>query len=72
MSVFTVTVNVVNDPPVVADIPDQTIVQGESFAVVNLDDYVSDPDNEANEMTWEATGQTELSVLKGSKGLFLS
>ncbi len=58
----TFTVNAVNNPPVVGDIPDQTIDQGQSFATINLDDYVSDPDNDASEMTWEASGQTDLSV----------
>ena len=58
----TFTVNPVNDPPVVSGIPDQTINEGESFATINLDDYVSDPDNQPSEMTWEATGQAELTV----------
>jgi len=55
------TVNSVNNPPLVSDIPDQSIENG-SFATINLDDYVTDPDNTASEMTWEATGQVELSV----------
>ena len=31
-----------NTPPVVGGIPDQTVVEGGSFATINLDDYVSD------------------------------
>ncbi|RMH78091.1 MAG: hypothetical protein D6681_20380, partial [Calditrichaeota bacterium] len=60
MAVFTVTA--VNDPPVVAGIPDQSIAEGGSFAAIALDNYVSDPDNAASEMTWSVTGNTELQV----------
>jgi|GEM_PF-6474414 len=48
--------------PVVTDIPDQTIFEGASFATINLDDYVSDPDNTDAEMTWTWSGNTALSV----------
>ncbi|MGB5107280.1 MAG: HYR domain-containing protein [Candidatus Zixiibacteriota bacterium] len=60
----TFTVNSVdtNDPPVVSDIPDQTIVEGGSFSIIDLDDYVVDPDNADNEMTWTFTGNAQLSV----------
>ncbi|UCD18590.1 MAG: hypothetical protein JSV44_06720, partial [Candidatus Zixiibacteriota bacterium] len=51
-----------NEPPVVTDIPDQTISEGDVFATINLDDYVSDPDNSDAEMTWTATGNTDLTV----------
>ena len=38
----TFTVTAVNDGPLVADIPDQTIAEGNSFAtIINLDNYVS-------------------------------
>jgi hypothetical protein len=58
----TITINGVNDPPVVSDIPDQTINQGQSFATINLDDYVADVDNLDSEITWTATGQSDLTV----------
>jgi hypothetical protein len=51
-----------NDPPEVGDIPGQTINQGESFTTINLDDYVSDPDNTDAEMTWSYSGNTDLTV----------
>ena len=57
-----VTVTPVNDPPVVSDIPDQTIAEGTSFVVINLDDYVSDIDNTDAEMTWTFSGNMQLSV----------
>lgn len=38
--------------PVVSDIPDQTVKQGETFANIHLDDYVSDPDNADSEIVW--------------------
>ena len=58
----TFTVAAVNEPPVVSDIPDQTIVQGDAFASISLDDYVADPDNEAAEIVWTYTGNVDLSV----------
>lgn len=50
------------EPPVVADIPGQTINEGSTFTTINLDNYVSDPDNPDSEISWEATGQSELTV----------
>jgi hypothetical protein len=59
-AVFTVTN--INDQPVVADIPGQTIPEGGSFVTINLDDYVDDVDNTDAEMDWTYSGNTELSV----------
>jgi len=49
-------------PPVVSDIPDQTVEYGESFATINLDDYVDDPDTPDDEITWDYNGNFELTV----------
>lgn len=49
-------------PPVVTDIPDQTINEGQTFATINLDDYVSDLDDPDASLTWTATGQSQLLV----------
>ncbi|MCQ2104006.1 MAG: cadherin-like domain-containing protein, partial [Fibrobacter sp.] len=43
----------VNNPPVVAQIPDQSIDEGKQFAKIKLDDYVTDPDHPKNQMLWE-------------------
>ncbi len=51
-----------NAPPQVSDIPDQTVNQGSGFAQIHLDDYVSDPDNTDEEMTWNYSGNSELTV----------
>ncbi len=56
------TVTAVNDPPVVSDIPDQMINQGEIFATFDLDNYVTDVDNTPAEITWGYSGNTELTV----------
>ncbi len=65
-AVFTVTAG--NDPPVVADIPDQTIDEGQTFTTINLDDYVSDLDNADSEITWTTSGETDLTVtIDGSR-----
>jgi len=58
----TFTVNAVNDAPVVADIPDQAVAEGASFATINLDDYVADVDHADTEMTWTYSGNIELTV----------
>jgi len=60
--VATFTVNAVNDAPQVSGIPGQTIDEGDTFTQINLDDYVADPDNLDSELTWNATGQTDLTV----------
>ncbi|MEW5700878.1 MAG: Ig-like domain-containing protein [Candidatus Zixiibacteriota bacterium] len=49
-------------PPVVSDIPDQTIAEGQSFVTIPLDDYVSDFDHADDQLTWTATGQSQLNV----------
>jgi len=59
-AVFTVTA--VPDAPVVSAIPDQTILEGASFATILLDSYVADVDNADAEMTWTYTGNSQLTV----------
>lgn len=49
-------------PPVVTDIPDQTIDEGQTFTTINLDDYVSDLDDPDASLTWTASGQNQLVV----------
>ena len=57
---FTITAEA--DSPVVIDIPGQTIPEGSTFTTINLDNYVTDVDNLATEISWEATGTTNLTV----------
>ncbi len=56
-------VNNVNDAPVVGNIPDQTVAEGETFVKINLDDYVTDIDNDDDEIAWSYSGNSELSVM---------
>lgn len=58
----TFTIVAVNKPPVVNNIPDQTIFTGESFAVFDLDNFVEDEDNAISELKWSYNGQSVLSV----------
>ena len=58
----TFTVTPVNDAPVVSDIPDQTISEGESFLTINLDDYVDDVDDLDADIAWTSSGEVELTV----------
>ncbi len=56
----TFTLTPVNDPPVVSDIPDQSINSGESFNTIALDNYVTDVDNSKSDLSWTITGNTNL------------
>lgn len=49
-------------PPAVEGIPNQDILEGETFATIALDDYVEDPDNGDAEITWTFAGNSQLSV----------
>jgi VCBS repeat-containing protein len=51
-----------NDAPVVSDISDQTIAEGESFASITLDGYVEDVEDPDAAITWSTAGHTELIV----------
>ncbi len=52
----------VDQPPVVTGIPDQTIAVGGAFQPIELDHFVTDPDNTPDQMTWSVTGNTDLLV----------
>ena len=54
--------NDANNAPIVSDIPNQTIEEGSSFVIVNLDNFVSDVDHSNSELTWATTGEVELVV----------
>lgn len=57
-----VAVGNVNQPPVVADIPNQSTPEGGTFTVISLDDWVTDGDNPVAQIKWTATGATNLTV----------
>ncbi|NIQ88409.1 MAG: hypothetical protein GWN93_04765, partial [Deltaproteobacteria bacterium] len=61
----TFTVNNINDAPVVSDIPDQTIDEGQTFTTFDLDNYVTDADSTVDNITWSYSGNTDLSVTIG-------
>jgi hypothetical protein len=56
------TVKAINDPPVMKDIREQTIKEQGEFKVVELDNYVEDPDHAKNRLKWTITGNKELKV----------
>jgi len=60
-TVFTVTPS--NQPPVISAIPEQIILENEQFAGVNLDNYVTDPDNNDSQLLWTFSGNKELLVV---------
>jgi Leucine-rich repeat (LRR) protein len=48
--------------PQLSEISSQTINEGESFVPISLDNYITDGNNEKHEITWSASGNTELNV----------
>ncbi|MFA5175812.1 MAG: tandem-95 repeat protein [Candidatus Nanoarchaeia archaeon] len=57
-----VTVNPVNDDPIVTDIPDLTMTEDSVVTSIDLDDYVSDIDNTDAQITWTTSGNTNIGV----------
>jgi hypothetical protein len=51
-----------NNAPLVSDIPDQTIEEGESFTAISLDDFVMDVDDPDSAISWSYGGSFELIV----------
>jgi hypothetical protein len=54
------TLTPVNDPPVIGNIPDQSILEGQLFNPIPLDNFVTDVDNTSGELVWDITGDTDL------------
>ena len=52
----------INDPPVMKDIPEQTIKEKGQFKDVELDKYVEDLDHDKSKLKWTITGNRELKV----------
>jgi len=59
---LTVTVENINDLPLVSDIPDTTFPVGLTELTINLDDYVDDVDNNDADIIWTYSGAAELTV----------
>jgi len=59
---FKLTVKSINDPPVMKDIPEQTIKEKQAFKDVELDKYVEDLDHGKDKLKWTITGNRELKV----------
>ncbi|MGE3310826.1 MAG: Ig-like domain-containing protein [Limisphaerales bacterium] len=51
-----------NRPPVLRNIPDQTVAIGDGFRIIRLDRYGVDPDGPQERLTWSVLGSRELSV----------
>ena len=61
-SAFKLSVKSINDPPVMKDIPEQSIKEKGQFKPVELDKYVDDLDHGKDKLKWTITGQRELKV----------
>ena len=46
----------------VKDIPDQTINLGQSFSIINLDNYINVPIDQLSKIQWSTSGANQLSV----------
>ena len=57
-----VTVECINDAPVVKNIPNQNKQEGEDFSSFDLDNYVTDIDDLKDELIWIYSGNSELDV----------
>lgn len=49
-------------PPVVSQIPDYTILKGQNFTLINLNDYVEDSINSDDQITWSVVGNSNIAV----------
>ena len=47
------TITIENESPVIDEIPEQVIYEKQTFSPLVLDDYVSDPDHNDNELSWQ-------------------
>ncbi|MBD3290385.1 tandem-95 repeat protein, partial [candidate division KSB1 bacterium] len=56
----TFTVMNVNDAPVLATIPSQTKPEGTTFDPINVDEYVTDVDNDDSQLVWDIQGTNQL------------
>jgi hypothetical protein len=52
----------VQNAPGVSNIQNQTVMEGGSFTDINLDDYVSDPDNADSEIIWTTSTTINITV----------
>jgi len=59
---FILTVVFQNMPPVISQIPDQTVQEGGQFFPISLDDYVTDPEHEDDEISWSYEGNLDLLI----------
>ena len=57
-----VTVELPPIPPVIAELPDIVFHQRQTHQELDLDDFVTDADTPLDQIQWDATGQTTISV----------
>jgi hypothetical protein len=48
--------------PVLSDIPGQTVLEGEQFNIINLNEFIHDEDDELDSIEWGVTGNDDLLV----------
>lgn len=58
--------------PVILDLVDQTIPDGERFPNVDLDEHVADVDHAVDEITWHISGNVELKTRSIGSSLIIS
>jgi len=54
--------NSTNNAPVLSDIPNQTINEGDQFTTIDLNEFVFDLDDSDDEISWSYEGNTELNI----------
>jgi hypothetical protein len=56
------------EPPVITDILNQTVAYNGRFTAIRVDNFVSDPDNADNELTWSWSGNSSMTVTWNATG----
>ncbi len=62
ISTVNLTINPINDKPIITTIGNQTVTEGTPFTPIPLNDFTSDVDNLNNTLNWQYSGNTNLSV----------
>jgi len=60
LTTITIELRGANDTPAILEISDQTVAEGDAFAVLELDQLVDDPDHAGDEISWLVSGTIHL------------
>lgn len=61
----------INRAPQITGIPDQTTDINQPFDAINIDDFISDPDNVDGEIVWSFSGNQELQISDTNRVVYI-